>query len=319
MNELERHSPIAKEAMDERHYFISLLQNALSCGLVSPERLERIQAETAELLISRITRYTNGSSSSVRAETAQELSDSILYTIGVALKSMSLADAADSLSSVSLSHLFVTGQRIITKKVSVCRLLHAGLVRRLFPSENEFYASTVRDGIAGFFKLYRPEFFAHKTIITADYPTMQGEGNLCGIEFIERYLHNLYYENDLLRLFSPETAHAFLLRHNPGYEKAPSNLCEPILCAALLCVLCDVDPQSLVLRQEDFDTLYALLDGKDRDGLHFYFMHAASRLAERLDLDETAARYMTETVGKLLAGFENAVRFHTLEKFGYTA
>ena len=278
MNELERQSPFSKDILDERYYFASFFQNAMLHGLISDDTAERLQAESAELLSRQITRYTDGQSSSVRTETAQELSDSVWYSISVALKPKSVADAAELLNRSPLAHIFVAGQKSIARKVSVCRLSHASLVRNLFPTGNEFYASTIRDGILGFFKLYRPEFFAHRTIITADYPSMCGEGDVCGIEFIERYVHNLFYENAFLKHFSPENAHSFLLLHNPGYEKAPVNICEPILCAALLCVLCDRDPLSLTLCREDFETLYALLAEKNPDELHFYFAHAASRL-----------------------------------------
>ena len=314
MREPERLCPIEKETLNERAYFSSFLQSALSFGLLNDSDSERIQNELLSLVSRQIERYNNGDSSSIRVETAQELTDSIFYTIGVFLKPKAVSDALDAVKTRPLAQLFAAGQKMILRKVSVCKLSHVSLVRNLFQTSNEFYTSTVRDGIGGFFKLYRPETFAHRTIITADYPTMCGEGLLCGIEFIERYLHNLFFENAFLRHFSSETAHAFLSRYNPAYEKTPANLCEPILYTALLCELCNKDPLALSLTSEDIDVLESLLGGKSRDELHFYLTHAATLLLKTLSCDEALTRYMREATERLLPSFENAVRFHTLAK-----
>lgn len=312
MSDIARICPIERDMLDERAYFPSLLQNALSFGLLDEKDAERIQGELLDLLSRQIGRFNNGDSSSVRVETAQELSDSILYTVGAFLREKEIPDAVDMIKTAPLFHLFTAGQKKIARKLSVCKLSHATLCRSLFPSTNEFYRPTVRDGIRGFFKLYRPEYFAHRTIITADYPTICGEGALCGIEFIEKYLHNLFFENAFLRHFSPDTAHSFLLRHNPGYEKAPANLCEPIFCTALLSVLCEKNPLLLSLLPEDIESIEALLCGKSRDELHFYLSHAASKLFDVLSCDEALTRYMTGALSLLLPSFENAVRYQTL-------
>ena len=80
--------------------------------------------------------------------------------------------------------LEAAGQALISRKLDTARLLHARLKQNLFDSENVFYRGTIVDGIEGFFRAYRPAFFAQETHITADYPPLNAvEGT--GIEFVE--------------------------------------------------------------------------------------------------------------------------------------
>lgn len=55
----------------------------------------------------------------------------------------------------------------------------------MFATENVFYRTTAVEGIAGFFKLYRPSFFPQETPITADYPVFLPVTDASGAKFIE--------------------------------------------------------------------------------------------------------------------------------------
>ena len=49
--------------------------------------------------------------------------------------------------------------------------MHDELTRSLFSTPNAFYRATLVDGIAGFFKLYRPALFAQETHSTQIMPS----------------------------------------------------------------------------------------------------------------------------------------------------
>ena len=51
--------------------------------------------------------------------------------------------------------------------------MHDELTRSLFSTPNAFYRATHVDGIAGFFKLYRPALFAQETHITQIMPSVR--------------------------------------------------------------------------------------------------------------------------------------------------
>lgn len=127
---------------------IPLTEYGLRHGLLTEDDLRRLRAESLPLLRCQAERLTGGRSSSLPAETAEALT---------------------LLQQQPLDTLFAAGQKRLTRKVQAARLMHDELTRSLFSTPNAFYRATLVDGIAGFFKLYRPALFAQETHITADY------------------------------------------------------------------------------------------------------------------------------------------------------
>lgn len=112
---------------------IPLTEYGLRHGLLTEDDLRRLRAESLPLLRCQAERLTGGRSSSLPAETAEALLDSVFYTVSLALKRCaSPEEALTLLQQQPLDTLFAAG-------------------------------------IAGFFKLYRPALFAQETHITADY------------------------------------------------------------------------------------------------------------------------------------------------------
>lgn len=194
---------------------IPLTEYGLRHGLLTEDDLRRLRAESLPLLRCQAERLTGGRSSSLPAETAEALLDSVFYTVSLALKRCaSPEEALTLLRQQPLDTLFAAGQKRLTRKVQAARLMHDELTRSLFSTPNAFYRTTLVDGIAGFFKLYRPALFAQETHITADYPLFLPLQNQTGIEFIERYLQNALCENGFLRCFPAEAVHELICAHH---------------------------------------------------------------------------------------------------------
>lgn len=238
--------PLPSGGLDAESFFLSLAG------------VGETREQCIRLLAVQIKKYTGGKSSSIPAETAQELMSSVFYTLGIALKAV--PDPAGALASVPLSELFAEGQRLIRLRLSRARSLHRQLLASLFQTENVFYNSTAREGLDGFFRLYRPQFFAHHTHINADYPLFSPPGELRGIEFIERYIRGFVWENSFCRMFSPERVQLLLLGACPDYRYTPMNIFEPVLAAALCCRLTGRQPESLCYAP---DELWRILSGRD--------------------------------------------------------
>ena len=207
---------IKKEFIDAsklsgREYLVSLLREAQKSGLVLPESAVRIQKEGMDIVADLAMDFTDGLSSSIRIEQAQEFVLSVFYTAGLALKACPSPDeAAFRLASEPLRTLYDEGTKIIKKKLVTARMLHGQVSKNIFAVKNEFYASTIIDGIRGFFKLYNPKFGAHETHITADYPTFLPVNDLTGIEFIEKYLERIDIENRFCLCFDSTAASEML-------------------------------------------------------------------------------------------------------------
>ena len=219
-----------------RDYLVTLIREAQAARLIPPETPARIQKESMDIVASLAAELTDGASSSIRIEQAQELLLSVFYTAGLALKACDIADeAALRLATEPFRNIYSDGEKIIKKKLASAHMLHRQVSKNLFSTKNVFYASTLIDGIKGFFKLYNPKFGAHETHITADYPTFIPVNDLTGIEFIEKYLEYLDLENRFLLCFDPKAVDAMLFRFDEGYDELVLNLFEQVLTEALCC------------------------------------------------------------------------------------
>ena len=223
----------------------------------------------------------------------------MLYIVSLELKAGPTPEkAVERLRREPLAALYAAGQKRITRKLQAARTLHRQLKKTLFPTPNQFYRTTLADGVGGFFKLYRPALAAQEIHITADYPTFFGLPPLDGVEFMEEYLRHLSHENRFLRCFAPETVHALLLGLDENYPLLILNLYGPVLAAALGCVL---TRQSVAALRYDPERLAALLTDRSRQETEALLRQAAEVFIRGADCPEGLSAYLRRSV-PLLAG-----------------
>ncbi len=238
-NGLDKIRVIDRASLNEEYYFQSLIEQARDKELLSDSDIERLQYECLTLLAYKTERYNAGDSSSIRVEKAQSIMTSILFTIGLWLKAYpSPDDAVDAMLTDSIDDLYQKGRRRIDVLLRATKALHTKLLRELIETPNVYYASTLVDGILGFFKLYDPEYAAQEIHITADYPLFNPMPRLAGIEFVKTYVAGAYYENQFCGRFSAEQIHNLLRGavesyEGLGYEELLINIYGYVLTAAL--------------------------------------------------------------------------------------
>ena len=203
--------PIKEEFLNQKYYVQSLLEQARACGLLSEKELSAIQTDLVLILSEQTQLWSRGKSSSIPTDKAQDIMTSILFVLGLQLKSYEMPEqAVDALKSEPLKLLFEKGLELVRRKKAVSRHLQKKILENLLDTPNVYYRSTIADGINGFFKLYRPQFAAHEIHITADYPVLIGRPELDGIEFIEQYLRCIRAENAFCVCFAPQDIHHLL-------------------------------------------------------------------------------------------------------------
>jgi len=259
--------------------------------------------------------FNNGASSSIRIEKAQDLLASILYTVGVQLKSYaSPEDAIDALKTENLNRLFYLGLKKINWKIMIAKQRHLRLKKCLFKIQNVFYRLTAVDGIDGFFKLYNPRFSAQEIHITADYPTFNGVYDLDGIEFIEKYLENLTHENRFCLYFSENAVHHLLCGLDEDYQKILMNIYEPVLIASLGCILTYHAGRDLNLNRCDIATLADMFSSKDTDEVEQLLKNALDKLIDELDCSFDLRDYLKNSITKIAVSIKNAAHYNCLNK-----
>lgn len=272
-------------------YLPSLVEWGQKSGRLSLADASRIFAACIAVLQRQIALYTNGQSTSVRVETARELLSSVFYTVSSSLRHFTREEGLCRLCQTPADELFAEGQASIRRRLRAMRQVHLGICRALFETPNSFYAPTVRDGINGFFKLYRPALFAQETHLTLDYPSFfDWRGRLCGIGLIERYLEEIALENRFCRFFSADTVHGFLLNVNEMYAATPMNLFAPVFSGALCCVLLGEPVGELLF---DVRLLESLLCSLSREESLRLFEKAAEELCREFSCTERMKRYLT--------------------------
>ena len=302
---LDRVRVIDSSRLNGRMYFLSLATQARGCGLLSDGDLARLEAECLALLTRKARAYVGGESTSLRAETARALLESIHYSIGMTLKACATPeDAVERLRREPLEALEAAGQARISRRLDAARLLHAQLKQSLFDSENVFYRGTIVDGIEGFFRAYRPTFFAQETHITADYPPLNAVED-SGIEFIDGYLRALTHENRFLRYFPPERVRSLLTAQDETWRLQPMNLVAPVLTAALLCELAGKPPRNLFLRVEDVVRAAGI---GTRQTLLERFSQALEYLTAALECPPGLTAYLRRALPKITAEAETVLR-----------
>lgn len=315
MRNIEKISRIKKETLKSEHYFQSLLEQAYLEGMLSDTQLEKIQFDCLSLLAKQTERYNNGDSSSIREEAAQNLLTSIMYTIGVWLKTYPDPDeAVAAVQKGDIYTLYNKGRERIDLMVKSAKMLHSLIIDNLIQTKNVFYHSTIVDGIKGFFKLYYPEFAAQEVHITADYPVHHQMEKLAGIEFIQKYLECIYYENLFCSQFSAEDVHHLLCGYDEHYEHILFNIYEPVLCAAIGCILSGSNVHSLAMAPSSMKILNDLFNGKTRIEIEEILMEAVGQLSTRMELTEHLKQYLIGSLPQIAAAVENAVLLQGLDR-----
>jgi len=316
MNSIEKISIIDISKLNEKFYFQSLLEEAYRCNLLCEAEIERIQFECLELLAYKTERYNQGDSSSIRIEDAENIMISNLYTIGIWLKSFqSVDDAIKELKETTARDIYNHGRNKIDNLLRSTKHVHKMVIQNMIRTENHTYSSTVVDGIKGFFKIYNPDFEAQEIHITADYPLCNHVDNLVGIEFIQKYLESIYYENMFCSYFSTDNIHHMFCGYDIGYKDLVINIFEQVLATAIGCKLAGIEAVNLNISEDQINILHDLLCNKSKEDIEEMILKSNEKLQEELSINSIPLKqYMKKSLSSIISVVCHAVKANTLKK-----
>lgn len=307
--------PIKAEMLSPKYYFQSLMEEACYCGLLSDKERSVMQTDLLLILAEQTDKWSRGESTSVPTEKAQEILSSILFVIGIQLKSYQTPEqAVDMLKSKPLEVLFENGLKLVRRKMVISRHLQKRILDNLLDTPNVYYRSTIADGINGFFKLYRPQFTAHEIHIMADYPVCMGRPELEGIEFIEKYLRCIQAENAFCVCFASQDIHHLLCGLTQDYRSVPLNIFESVLLSALGLIIRGRSPKRLDLTESDIVFLYRQFSGKSEKSVQERLEKSLSQLNQEMEIPQVSMQYASLCISKLVGTILNAVKMKTLDK-----
>lgn len=298
-------------------YFTSILQEANVCGLLNNSDIENIQLQCLTLLAYKSERYTRGESSSIRVEDAENIMKSNLFTLGLYLKSLPDADCAvTELKTAMISEMYQKGRVLINIKINTAKHLYKMAKANRVITRNYTYNATLdNEGIGSFFQLYNPDFAAHETPASIDYQLCNPVIDLTGIEFIQKYLQNLYLENQFCCFFAAGDIHHLLCGYDEGYKDLLINIFEQVFTAALGCMLVNRSVLNFAVSEEDRYLLYTELLRETDDSLTLKIGKAAGEVLQELNVTSLSLqRYVEKSLPKIIVNIVQAIRTNTLSK-----
>lgn len=318
VTQIKSSSLIEPDELNGKFYFDSLLQAAYAKGLLGDSDLENIRRQCLDLLTNQCTRFTRGQSSSLRVERVESLWQSINFTLGLYLKSRPDPEqAAAELKKTLLLELYQKGSIRIGHKMHTARHFYEMAMANKLVTLNYTYNATLNPkGVGQFFRLYDADFAAQEIPASIDYQLCNPVTDLTGIEFIQKYLENLYLENEFCGNFKPFDLHCLLYGFDAGYPDLLLNLFEIVMTAALGCVLIKRPVAKLALTVDEVQSLRNRLAQDDADLIAFKLHQAMEVLFKELKKLTSVAlrRYLEISLPKITLNIIQAVKTNTLSK-----
>lgn len=239
-----------------------------------------IQGQLWRLLAHRAALYTGTDSSSLRLETAQELFDSVCFTLR-----LNWAQAEKSGVLVAyheLEQAYHLGMQRIGRQCVYGRRLWEKVSHMQPPLKSQSLQDTLQE-IGQFWRRYDSHFFAHRIPCQIDYQlSWPVDEALKGVDYINCYLERLWVENDFLRRFPEKEMIPVLRALCPDYQGLLVNLYEPVAVNAVGRAMLGEDCTVLSISADQLGTLFRLLDPLPKAALEKQLRAGARIAAEQL-------------------------------------
>ena len=316
MNNIKKQTRIDGDKLSGEFYFQSLLQEAYVKGALSTKESERVQRECLKLLADCTERFTRGQSSSVRVEIAQSIMASSFFTIGIYLKSLPDVNAAlFHIENEPIEKLYEYGLQVLKRKINVAHYFYNRVCKSKLKTANHAYNITIDQGFKPFFESYEINFHAHEIPSDIDYQLIDPVTDLAGVEFVIKYLENLYYENLFCSYFDADIIHEVMSGYDPTYKNLLDNICAQVFQNALGCQLLNAPWDSLDFSPADLNSLDKKLRSHNQIELQTQLKTAAQELITDLELTNPALKkYLIASLPKITTTVYQGLATHSLNK-----
>ncbi len=199
---LQKRTLLCKENLRDSAYLEDLLAEGERVGALTETDTARVQYDVLELLQKRLHALYGKRTSSVPDEVAEELLESVLYTVSLALRASPDPDAAlRMLTETPMELLYQKGLRYCRILLRDVRVLTAKLQKEDTPAFNPFYHAAIRRDLPAFVRTYKPDSRAHEHSFYPTYAVSQTKNTLSGALFVRDYALRLLAETRFCNLF----------------------------------------------------------------------------------------------------------------------
>ncbi len=267
MNEIQSYRGTASAFQAVRpgnsDYTLSLLREVVRVGIIDEGEEALLKAKVFDGLALVIDEYTEGKSTSVANDKANELLSSLLYNIDAYLISLkSHEKALAELREKTVKYLYDAGGVALKRVMTDCTALLFNNKKNRLPEGSDIYNRALDEDIRAFTKAYNIRFGAHRNPVIPRYKTALSPKG-AGIVRIKKYLANLLTENLFCRCYDSEevrTVIKFEVMRAEDMESNVGNLYVPTLRCAIICQFLMPGIAHVLLSEDDVKTAEGLLD-----------------------------------------------------------
>ena len=315
MKNLEKLHCMRRENLNETYYFQSILQEAHALGLLSDLELKNIQMQCIQLLAKQVERYTGGDSSSVKVETAQKVMQSIIYSVGSYLKSLSdIEMCIQAIKQKPLLEMYQHGKKIIEIQLDCAQKMYCKIQNDSIITENYAYNDTLQNGIQIFFSSYDVDFASNDTPASIDYPLCNDKMDLVGIDYISSYLEKLFMENQFCKNFTNHDIECLLRGYNDHYKDLLINIFGLVLTNLVGSLLASNNKFQLDIEAFDRVYLQQRLENLPISKLDTMLHEVSIQIYNEFNIsDVLLQKHIVSTVMDLLGRLKNALENNRLD------
>lgn len=276
-----------------------------------------IQKQFMELLSKKCQDYNSGISNSIRTEIAESIMKSTFYTVNLYFKSIIIQEK--DLESISMPNIFLAdekGRKIAEKEFQKAKQLYKFVQKSKIYNSNYSYNSTLsKDGLGIFFETYNSTYRAHETPASIDYQLCNPVVELTGVEYIKKYLENLYIENQFCKNFDDKNITNLLFGYSEEYEELLINIFQQVLVCAIGCILLRKDIRNLSLSQDDIVNLHNQLLLYDINELELIINQAVEEIMLFLNIKSKKIQsYIRLSTLEIISDINFALKNNSLDK-----
>jgi hypothetical protein len=282
-------SVITKEMLDQNQYMVSLINAGARKGLLDSNLLNSTPIELMEIFKEVMRMYTKGESSTLKAETAEGLMKSIVFSLDLFLmKFPNPEDAITHLKSCSINTIYKEALDYIKDYFEKTRQLYKTIEGKRLSIPNAVYTESFTEAIPNFFAKYNVIFSAQETSCDIDYPLTSDISSASGIAYIRKYLEVFELENEFCLKFDYQNIITLLQTYGKSnglnYKQSPINIFELVFQNAVFSTMLEKNYQNLLLSDIEFEIIEEKLNGLNKDKIKDLIVSTLDTIINNLEI-----------------------------------
>ncbi len=274
-------------------YFRTLSAEGKRQKMLSEEKFDTIKTQVGEILTRLISDYNGNESTSIMKDTANDIFDSLMYTLDIALFTFEChEDALEYILENDVSDVYKKGLKTIKQLMFECVSYVVKLRSARINFTDISYNKLIDEDVLNYLKKYNVKFFAHGTKRVFLYNSVNGCGGYRGVLHLKRFLENLIKENAFVNQFGEDEiqqlCYGYCEKNNREYNDMGANIYSVVLTNAIFANI--AGKNGIEVTKEDANFVSKLLKKLNENEQRRIIIDAAKEISSESYIQNSAVR-----------------------------